>query len=258
MTIPTTSPPPIEWPKRLLTSMRTEGAGRVWRWTLPAWAGRLPDGRTYNACPSAGVCADLCYARAGTYRFSNVLAAHERNLRMILDEPVEWEQRMTAELSHKRFDGAHVRVHDAGDFFTREYLAAWLRIMRASPKTSFYAYTKEIRAFLDDVVPAPPANFRWVFSYGGTQDALIDEKVHRHADVFPDEEAVADAGYFSQTESDLLAVYGPARVGIPANNLRHLQRRQGRSTFRALQARADRDRAERRARRTGPGRQRKT
>jgi hypothetical protein len=36
----------------------------IWNWSLPAFAGKLPDGRSYNACPSAGVCAQACYARS--------------------------------------------------------------------------------------------------------------------------------------------------------------------------------------------------
>ncbi|RSN19882.1 hypothetical protein DL990_40970 [Amycolatopsis sp. WAC 01416] len=36
----------------------------IWNWSLPAWAGRFEDGRTYNACPSAGICAKTCYARS--------------------------------------------------------------------------------------------------------------------------------------------------------------------------------------------------
>ncbi|PNE17564.1 hypothetical protein [Amycolatopsis sp. BJA-103] len=36
----------------------------IWNWSLPAWAGRFADGRTYNACPSAGICAKTCYARS--------------------------------------------------------------------------------------------------------------------------------------------------------------------------------------------------
>lgn len=45
--------------------------------------------------------------------------------------------------------------------------------------------------------------------------------------------------------SDLLAVYGPPKVGIPANNIRHLQRRQGPETFGSLQ-RANRARLDNR------------
>jgi hypothetical protein len=53
-------------PRQLLTQNRELKAIGVWNWTLPAWAGRLPDGRTFNTCPSAGICARVCYARAPT------------------------------------------------------------------------------------------------------------------------------------------------------------------------------------------------
>ncbi|MBS2548370.1 hypothetical protein KGQ19_16005 [Catenulispora sp. NL8] len=39
----------------LLTQNRELKKIGVWNFTLPAWAGRLPDSRTYNTCPSAGV-----------------------------------------------------------------------------------------------------------------------------------------------------------------------------------------------------------
>ena len=71
-----------------------------------------------------------------------VKARHTENLRLVLDEPDRWQQEMLAELTMPRFDGAWVRLHDAGDFFSREYLARWLEIMRARPQTRFYCYTK--------------------------------------------------------------------------------------------------------------------
>jgi hypothetical protein len=51
-------------PFRLLTQNREMKAIGAWNWSLPAWAGRLADGRTYNTCPSAGICAQACYARS--------------------------------------------------------------------------------------------------------------------------------------------------------------------------------------------------
>lgn len=51
-------------PRRLLTQNREMRAIGVHNWSLPAWAGRLPDGRTYNTCPSAGICRHVCYARS--------------------------------------------------------------------------------------------------------------------------------------------------------------------------------------------------
>lgn len=141
-------------PERLLTQnseLRDEG---VWNWTIPALATRLPDGRVIKTCPAAGVCAQACYARNGTY------------------------------------------------------------------------------------------NFRGVFSYGGNEDHLI-LPTDRVADVFPDEAAILGAGYHSQDASDLLAVLGPAPVGIPANNIPQFRRRMAGRTFREWQAERDARRAAR-------------
>jgi hypothetical protein len=190
---------------------------RVWTWTLPAWVVTLEDGSAFNTCPSAGVCAPLCYARKGTYRFANVRTAHMRNLRMVLDSLPDWETAMALELRSRKFIGAHVRIHDAGDFFSTAYLEAWLRIIRATPTTTFYCYTKEIGLFKARVEPDPPANFRWVYSYGGRQDPAITG-VDRRCDVFPTADALAGAGFHDQAESDLLAIYGPEQVGIVVNN----------------------------------------
>jgi hypothetical protein len=50
---------------RLLSnSNRNLARDRIWSWSIPALAARLPDGRTIRTCPSAGVCAQACYARS--------------------------------------------------------------------------------------------------------------------------------------------------------------------------------------------------
>lgn len=234
-------------PARLLTQNREMRAIGVWNWTLPAWAGRLPDGRTYNTCLSAGICRHACYARHGTYRWPQVIAKHHANLAFVLDDLPGWERAMTAELGARRFLRTWVRIHDSGDFFSDAYLLAWLRIMRARDTTNFYAYTKEVARFRRLVEPEPPDNFLWVYSFGGTQDTALDVTRDRVADVFPDEQAIRDAGWGSQEASDLLAVLGPRLVGIPANRIPHYLKRLGNRTFRTWQAEVD---AERRARRS--------
>ena len=190
---------------------------RIWVWSLPAWITTLPDGSHMNTCPSAGVCAKACYARKGTFRFKNVLAAHTRNLMMILDDLAGWEQQMIDELQHPRMCGSWVRIHDGGDFFSREYLEAWMRIAKASPATTFYCYTKEVLMFREIVEPDCPKNFWYVFSYGGKHDALITDD-DRQCDVFPDEESLQAAGFTNQADSDLLAITGDKKVGIVINN----------------------------------------
>jgi hypothetical protein len=44
----------------------------------------------------------------------------------------------------------------------------------------------------------------WLENLGGTQDAALNPAVDRVADVFPDESAIAEAGWASQEASDLL------------------------------------------------------
>lgn len=227
-------------PKRLLTQNSELKRLGIWNWSIPALAARLPDGRTIRTCPSAGVCAQVCYARAGRYNIPTVRARHLANLRYVLEDPTGWEHAMLAELAATRFDGRWVRIHDAGDFFAAEYLTAWLRIITARPRVNFYAYTKEIGLFRRLVEPDPPGNFWWVYSYGGTQDPDLDADTDRVADVFPTEEAIEDAGWHSQTASDLLAVTGPTPVGVPANNIARFRHRQGQRTFGQWQAQTPR------------------
>ena len=133
--------------------------------------------------------------------------------------------------------------HYSGDFFSDAYLAGWLRIIRARPTVNFYAYTKEVARFRSMVEPDPPENFLWVYSFGGTQDADLDVERDRVADVFPDEDAIAAAGWHSQEASDLLAVLGPRLVGIPANRIPHYLKRLAGRTFRSWQAEVDAERA---------------
>jgi len=136
-----------------------------------------------------------------------------------------------------------IRIHDSGDFFADWYLDDWLYIARQTPQIMFYAYTKEIEML--QTASDIPDNFRWLASTGGTQDHLIDDTV-RHADVFPDEQTLADAGYSSQDASDLLAVLWPTtRIGIPANNIKHFNRRIAGRTFSQMQTELDDRRADR-------------
>jgi hypothetical protein len=233
----TTKSQPRKWLLTQNSQLRKEG---IFNWTLPAFAVKLPDGTNFNVCPQARTCAALCYARVGAYQFKNVRAAHIRNLMLCRDSPDEWEKRMTEELTHKRYKEKWIRLHDAGDFFSDSYLSAWLRIMDASPGVRFYAYTKEVSRFKRLVEPAAPTNFLWCYSLGGREDHLIDREHERHADVFPDAEAVAAAGYSDQTESDLLSVLSESPlIGIPANEIPHLKKRQGHETFGSLQRALD-------------------
>lgn len=213
----------------------------VWNWTIPAHVVDLGDGTRFNCCPNALACGRVCYAKFGTYTFSNVRRKHLANLKMVLEKPQEWRDAMAAELAHKRMrptgepaqidhdtndqwlhgwitdGGKAVRIHDAGDFFNVDYLQLWIDLAEKYKDILFYAYTKEV-AMLKQA--SPPTNFRIIFSFGGKQDEMIDRQIDRHADVFPTLEALTKAGYYDQSDNDLLAVCAPSnKIGIVANNL---------------------------------------
>jgi hypothetical protein len=229
----------ITKPKNLLTNGNRElKADGIFTWSLPALAAKLSTGKNMLVCPSAGVCANLCYARSGTYNFSNVKAAHTRNLELILDNPIGWKNRLNDELKTKRYQGGKsVRIHDSGDFFSDAYFELWLDIANDNPDVFFYAYTKEVAMVKRYELPK---NFVIIFSMGGTQDHLVDKENDRHADVFPSLEALQEAGYTDQEESDLLAATLPTnKIGIVVNNIKHLKKRQGQETFGSLQVKAD-------------------
>jgi hypothetical protein len=222
--------------KYLLTNGNRElKADGIFTWSLPALAAKLSTGKNMLVCPSAGVCAQLCYARSGTYNFSNVKAAHVRNLELILDDSMGWKTRVSEELKAKRYqENKSVRIHDSGDFFSEEYFLLWVDIAKENPHVFFYAYTKEVAMVKRHQLPD---NFVIIFSMGGTQDYLVDKENDRHADVFPSMDALIEAGYTDQEESDLLAATLPTnKIGIVVNNIPHLKKKQGQGTFATLQA----------------------
>jgi hypothetical protein len=247
--------------KHLLTNGNSElRADGIFTWTLPALATKLDNGLNVLVCPNAGACAQLCYARSGTYNFSNVKAAHNRNLELVMTDN-DWSKTMVNELKSKRYQptgikaryfdlvdqssltlfqldwlltgGKAVRVHDSGDFFTREYFENWLLIAQQIPNVLFYAYTKEVKMTKEYELPE---NFILIYSMGGKQDHLIDVEVDRHAEVFPTMDALLEAGYVDQEASDILAALMPSnKIGIVANNIKHLKKKQGQETFGSLQ-----------------------
>jgi hypothetical protein len=229
-----------ERPKKLLSQNSELRPDGIYNWTLPAFAIKLNNGKNFNVCPNAGACASFCYARNGTYLFKNVRGRHIQNLEYILEEPKRWFAHMYNEVNQPKMLNKYVRIHDSGDFFSEEYLKMWLLIASLTPQVTFYCYTKEVSLFKKVVEPDCPKNFRYLYSMGGKEDHLINKETDRHADVFPDDAAILDAGYGNQDASDLLAITLPTnKIGIPANNIKHFNKKMAGRTFSTLQEERD-------------------
>jgi hypothetical protein len=223
-------------PATLLSSNSELRPDGIYNWSIPALAAKLSNGTNIKTCPNAGACATVCYARNGTYNFSNVKGRHVKNLEYILEDPQGWFAQMLEEVSKPKMRGKHVRIHDAGDFFSEDYLQMWLKLARLVPEVTFYCYTKEVSMFKRVLSEGCPNNFKYLFSMGGKEDHLIDKENDRHAEVFPDDAAILDAGYMNQSASDLLAITLPTnKVGIPQNNIPQFRKRLAGRTFGELQ-----------------------
>jgi hypothetical protein len=67
-----------------------------------------------------------------------------------------------------------VRIHVSGDFFSEEYLCAWIDVATVRPDVQFYGYTKSLR-FLVSHLSEIPSNLSITASEGGKWDSLIQE-----------------------------------------------------------------------------------
>jgi len=128
-----------------------------------------------------------CYSAALELRFPQTFDAHKRN-RDLLDAAAQTgfssftSVTMMVELideSLKHADPKNkfekVRVHVSGDFFSYEYMWAWLRVAERHPNRTFYAYTKSLPFWLRHQYENHiPSNWFFTASAGGTADHLID------------------------------------------------------------------------------------
>lgn len=171
-------------------------------------------------CPNARQCAVGCYAQSGTYRFKNVVNAYEERLKLTRD--VNFVDILIAEIRSKTIQAKAkgeqcvIRIHDSGDFYSKEYAEQWYQIIRQCPDTRFYAYTKMVSLFESlNQQESQFDNFTIIYSFGGSEDNLIDCTKHRHAKVFESETALIDAGYVNASQDDMIAAFGPSlKIGL--------------------------------------------
>jgi hypothetical protein len=120
--------------------------------------GKITDGKN---------CKFRCYAANMEAYAPQARRAHWRNFEAVASCKTSDEiaNLILSELP----DAKIVRIHASGDFFTRKYFMAWVKIAQARPDILFYGYTK----ILPYVQYKKPDNFRLVYSHGGKMDSKI-------------------------------------------------------------------------------------
>ena len=131
-----------------------------------------------------------CFSASQEVQYTNVYNSRKHNFDLLRNSDYD----EMVELIHSSLpkDAGIVRIHVAGDFFSREYMHAWYTVALRNPRTLFYAYTKSLRFWVGDLTENPELwNFVLTASYGGRDDHMIDEFNLRSAKVvFSEAEAV--------------------------------------------------------------------
>lgn len=207
----TTRPRQILGTNAKMEKSKTEGE-IVYDLTLPALSGIVVDEDTgdfveITTCPGAGECQLYCYARKGGYVMfpaSSMSAAQALNF--LVNDPDGYMNTVSREISAIKNRAAKngiqlvVRWHDAGDFFSKEYLDLAMDIARANPDVDFYAYTK-----IADVETADkPDNFITNFSSGAKRREQKKIELYKAQGNVPKEGVTVDRSLFL----DLIAKEG--------------------------------------------------
>lgn len=167
---------------------------RVFNFGIPAYkssSGKL-------TCPMADECVKFCYAKKGAYIWSNVKPAFEKRYELTKLDSFVWE--MNKEIKRKRPD--YLRVHDSGDYYSRAYLAKWIKIAELNPNVKFYSYTNMVDMLKKAQLPH---NYDIIFSNSGKQKHMIDKAIDRHTDIFNNESDLSRANYINASKIDLYA-----------------------------------------------------
>ena len=148
---------------------------RVFNFGIPAYKSK--SGKI--TCPFADECIKFCYARKCAYIWSNVSPAFEK--RYELSKTIEFVELMNDEIRRKRAD--YVRVHDSGDYYSKEYLNKWFLIAELNPRVRFYSYTNNVKMIKE----------------------LINKNTDRHTRIFKSVKDLKRAKYVDSSNYDLYA-----------------------------------------------------
>ncbi len=167
---------------------------KVLNFGIPAY--KSASGRVI--CAMADKCVKFCYAKKGAYIWNNVQPAFES--RYELSKTDRFVDAINTEIKKKNPD--YVRIHDSGDYYSREYLQKWIGVAIHNPAVRFYSYTNMVDLVLKAELPI---NYDIIFSDSGKQDHLIDRRKHRHTKIFSTEDDLISEGYVNASKVDLIA-----------------------------------------------------
>lgn len=186
-------------------------------------------------------CQFRCFSASQEVLFPATRKARQYNLDSLLGLTIQGMTSLILESIPS--DAGVIRLHVGGDFFSVNYLRAWLEVAAIRPNLLIYAYTKSLH-FIQAIIPQVGdsldlasgvllPNFRIVASRGGKYDHLISELGIREAIVVmsenetslpidhTDEHALLPGGSFA------LLIHGTQPKGTPSAKAAYALRKRG-------------------------------
>ena len=94
-----------------------------------------------------------CFSASQEVQYTNVYNSRKHNFDLLRN--LHFEDMVELINGSLPKNAGIVRIHVAGDFFSRQYLDAWYIVALRNPKILFYAYTKSLRFWVGGVTEMP-------------------------------------------------------------------------------------------------------
>lgn len=176
-----------------------------------------------------------CFSATQENIFKNTLNQRKHNFDLLrqLNTTEEMVELIQASLPNPK--KKIIRLHVAGDFFNQKYFNAWLTVARNNPHLTFYAYTKSL-IFWVNQIDNIPANLKLQASKGGRLDHLIEEYNLKYVQVVKTPEEAESLGLsldhddshaYAQDKSFALLIHGTQKAGSEMGKAKSALRKRG-------------------------------
>lgn len=133
----------LQSPRFTLPDSTRDYALLTWTSAMDCFSWSLPAGKK-GACPMEdttpnSICLS-CYAQQGRYLFPVVRSCQQARFQYLKSNPIACLNDISSFIHRHRLP--YFRVHDSGDFHTRQMIGLWLNICNANPTTKFWFPTR--------------------------------------------------------------------------------------------------------------------
>ena len=167
------------------------------KWEGPIKGGKFKRPASWDKNIKPGPQAEImCYAaRAqGQYPGANVQAFKNLDLLKKMKTKEKMANLIIKSMEYHGLANTDIlRIHEAGDFFSQDYLDAWIEVAKRMPQTLFYAYTVSLPYYMARK-NSLPKNFKMIASMDRKNEQFILDNGLRYSRVVGSEEEARELG----------------------------------------------------------------